>query len=191
MDYEIILDIFISTIIPATFKSVNKGNKVFGGAVLNKKDLSIITFGLNNEIINPLLHGEISTINNFFRLNNKFNPKDCIFISTHEPCSMCLSAITWSGFKNFYFFFPYSDTKNKFSIPHDLKIMSEIFNLNNGEYIKNNQYWNSYSIIEEINRLPNEMKDSLKVKINQIYKEYENLSDKYQQNKIQNKIPLN
>jgi tRNA(Arg) A34 adenosine deaminase TadA len=134
IDYDRILDIFILNIIPQTFENVKNGNKIFGGAILDKKDLSIITIGLNNEIMNPLLHGEISTINNFFNLKNNLNSSNYIFLSTHEPCSLCLSAIAWAGFNNFYYFFPYADTKDKFLIPHDLNIMSEIFNID-GENI--------------------------------------------------------
>ena len=190
MNYEKLLDIIILNIIPRTIINVAKGNKIFGAAILNRDDLSIATIGLNNEIYNPLLHGEISTINNFFNLNKRNDSKDYIFLTTHEPCSLCLSAITWSGFDNFYYFFPYSDTKNKFSIPHDLKIMYEIFNIKQGNYNSSNFYWQSFSIINEIFNLPIDLKKRLKLKINKIFKEYEYLSIKYQENKDLNKIPL-
>ena len=104
---------------------------------------------------------------------------------------MCLSAITWSGFDNFYYFFPYEETKNKFQIPHDLNILKEIFNIKKGNYNKSNQYWKSYSIFEEISKLSNYKQISLNKKINIISKKYKNLSKIYQNNKINNKIPLN
>ena len=191
INYNRILDILILDIIPQTSKNVEKGNKIFGGAILDKKDLSVLTIGLNNEISNPLLHGEISTINNFFDIKNNLDSKNYIFFSTHEPCSLCLSAITWAGFNNFYYFFPYLDTKDKFSISHDLNIMSEVFNIDQGKYNVHNSYWKSFSIINEISKLPIENKEKLQLKIDKIYKEYEILSFKYQQNKSKNKIPLN
>ena len=37
IDYNYILDILILKIIPQTFKNVEKGDKIFGGAILDKK----------------------------------------------------------------------------------------------------------------------------------------------------------
>jgi len=190
MNYLKLLNIIIDEIIPLTQNNVDIGNKIFGGAIVNKKDFSTVCIGLNNEIQNPILHGEISTINNFFKNKYNINTKDCIFLSTHEPCSLCLSAITWSGFNNFYYFFPYMDTKNKFKITHDLNILSQIFNINNGNYNKINTYWRSYSILNEIKNLSFKKKIQLDIKIQKIYKKYNELSLKYQMTKKDNKIPL-
>ena len=191
INYSRLLDLILNEIIPLTYKNVSKGNKIFGGAIINKVDLSTICIGVNNEIINPLLHGEISTINNFFEKNKKIEPKECIFISTHEPCSLCLSAITWSGFNNFYYFFPYEDTNDKFNIVHDLNILSQVFNIKNGKYNNSNSYWQSFSILKEINKLSTNEGEILNSKINQINKIYEDLSIKYQISKKENNIPLN
>ena len=154
---------------------------------LSKSDLSLISIGTNQEIKNPLFHGEISAIINFFEKNSN-NPKDYYFISSHQPCSMCLSAITWSGFDNFYYFFSYDDTKNSFKIPHDLNILSEVFKIKDGNYNLINNYWKSFSITSEINRLG--LSDKLSNKIQNIRDQYEKLSKKYQETKTNNKIPL-
>ena len=66
INYSRILDLILNEIIPLTYTNVLKGNKIFGGGIISKHDLSTICIGVNNEIENPLLHGEISTINNFF-----------------------------------------------------------------------------------------------------------------------------
>ncbi|MBO6468822.1 MAG: nucleoside deaminase, partial [Pelagibacteraceae bacterium] len=183
----------LNEIIPATKKSISKGNKIFGAAILNKNDLSTVIIGTNNEIINPLNHGEISTINEYFNfnLNNKTQPTDCIFLSTHEPCSLCLSAITWSGFDNIYYFFPYKKTKDLFNIPHDINILKEIFKLDNGDYNRINSYWRSYSIIDEIKKLKDSEEYNFENNIKKIYQEYVKLSKLYQENKEKNLIPLN
>ena len=191
--YNILISKILEEIIPASKISISKGNKIFGAAILKKEDLSTVVIGTNNEIVNPLFHGEIFTIYEYFslNLNKKIKPSECVFLSTHEPCSLCLSAITWSGFDNFYFFFPYKETKDKFKIPHDLNILKEVFNLNNGNYNKNNNYWKSYSIIDEISKLNDSEKYKVNDQINKIYQEYEELSRLYQKNKDKNIIPLN
>ena len=187
--YNKILDIFLNNLIPETKISVSKGNKIFGAFVLNKTDLSLVVTGVNNEIENPIYHGEISTIINFFKLRN-LNPKDYLFVSSHEPCSLCLSAITWSGFDNFYYLFHYEETESTFNIPYDLKILKEVFKIDKGEYSKNNTFWQSYSIIEEIKKLQNSENDKLLAKIKEINKLYEDISNNYQSAKNSNHIPL-
>ena len=128
----------------------------------------------------------------FYELDKNIRPdeKNCIFLSSHEPCSLCLSAITFSGFDNFYYLFPYQSTSDEFNIPHDLNILKEVFNISEGKYIKENSYWKSYNI----NMLLDELKDTNKKKLidsfNEIKRQYFDLSNKYQSSKEKNFIPL-
>jgi tRNA(Arg) A34 adenosine deaminase TadA len=103
-------------IIPLTREGVRNGNKVFGAAMLKKSDLSTIIAGTNHETENPLWHGEIYTINKYYEMVNKdeskrVDPKNVIFFSTHEPCTLCSSAITWGGYDNFYYLFSHEDSR--------------------------------------------------------------------------------
>ena len=186
------LDVFNNDILPLTYKGVNSGNKIFGAAIIRKDNYSLVVAGSNNETENPLWHGETYTLKKFYEINKKIRPdeKSCIFLSSHEPCSLCLSAITFAGFDNFYYLFPYKSTSEEFSIPHDLNILKEVFNINDGNYIKNNSYWKSYSINNLINKLEETKKKKFKNLFNNIKKNYFDLSNKYQTSKENNSIPL-
>ena len=186
------LDIFTKEILPITEKGVSKGNKIFGAAILKKKDLSLVVAGSNNETENPIWHGETHTLKKFYEINKNSRPneKDCIFLCSHEPCSLCLSAITFSGFDNFYYLFPYEMTSDEFSIPHDLKILKEVFKVNNGEYNKENSYWKSHSIHMLIEKLSSLKKEKFMNQLEEIKKSYIILSNKYQASKNENFIPL-
>ena len=186
------IDVFENNILPLTAKGVSLGNKIFGAAIIKKNDYSLVVAGSNNETENPIWHGEIDTLKKFYEMDIKTRPeeKNCIFLSSHEPCSLCLSAITFSGFDNFYYLFPYQSTTDEFSIPHDLNILEKVFNVKNGNYINENTYWKSYSINKLINELTTNKKKSLIASFKNIKKTYKELSDKYQSNKQENKIPL-
>ena len=186
------LDVFNNDILPLTYKGVNSGNKIFGAAIIRKDNYSLVVAGSNNETENPLWHGETYTLKKFYEINKKKRPeeKNCIFLTSHEPCSLCLSAITFSGFDNFYYLFPYQSTSEEFSIPHDLNILKEVFKINDGSYIKNNSYWKSYSINNLINKLEETKKKKFKNLFKNIKKNYFDLSNKYQTSKENNSIPL-
>ena len=189
---EKLLNIFLSEVLPLTEKGVAKGNKIFGAAIIKKDDLSLVIAETNNEIENPLWHGEMHAIKKFYELNSEKRPneKDCMFLSSHEPCSMCLSAITFSGFDNFYYLFPYSVTNNEFNIPHDLNILKEVFKITDGKYNKENSYWRSQSINMLIESLSHQKKEKILKQFDEIKKKYQALSNEYQENKSENSIPL-
>ena len=183
---------FKDEILPLTFEGVNSGNKIFGAAIINKNDHSLVVAGTNNETKNPLWHGEIHTLKKFYEVDKKKRPdeKNCIFLSSHEPCSLCLSAITFAGFNNFYYLFPYESTSEEFKIPHDLNILKEVFNVTDGKYIKENSYWKSYAINNLIEEIKTNNKKKLIDAFDQIKKIYVDLSNKYQSSKEESSIPL-
>ena len=186
------LDVFNKNILPLTLKGVDSVNKIFGAAIIKKDDYSLVVAGSNNETENPLWHGETHTLKKFYEIDNETRPKEknCIFLSSHEPCSLCLSAITFSGFDNFYYLFPYESTSEEFNIPHDLNILKQVFNINDGNYIKNNSYWSGYNINNLINKLEDSKKEKLINSFNNIKKKYFDLSNKYQSLKEKTTIPL-
>ena len=191
-----LLVVIETEIIPLTFKGVRNGNKVFGAAMLRKSDLSTILVGANHETENPLWHGEVYTINKYYEMVNKdeskrVDPKDVIFFATHEPCTLCSSAITWAGYDNFYYFFSHEDSRDSFNIGHDLRILKEVFKHDPGGYARQNQYWTAYSVIDLINNCDAETKSGFIERVEKIKKIYTQMSDIYQANKGKAKnIPL-
>lgn len=187
-----LLNVIANDIVPLTQSAVSAGNKVFGAAILRKDDLTLVMAGTNNENENPLWHGEVHTLKLFYELPESERPRteDCIFLATHEPCSLCLSAITWTGFDNFYYLFGYEDTAATFNIPHDLKILQEVFDLDGGNYKRENAFWTSHSITEIIAGLPSEEQKSLTERVSDLNSVYSGLSDTYQQSKGAAGIPL-
>ncbi|GAA5867289.1 hypothetical protein JCM8547_003150 [Rhodosporidiobolus lusitaniae] len=199
----------LHSIIPLTRSGVEAGSKVFGAAVLKRTEkggLTTVTVGTNTETENPLLHGEITTINQFYVLPKDKRPeaKDTIFFATHEPCSLCLSGITWGGWKEFYYLFTYEDTRDAFSIPYDIDILESVFRVPSScahespsdlaarpLYNRANKFFTSSSVGELIAKVEDEEeRKELEELVVQVKKEYEGLSEGYQKDKGNKGIPL-
>lgn len=187
-----LLDVIEHDIVPLTEKGVAAGNKIFGAAVLSKSDLSLVLAETNNETENPLWHGEMHCLKRFYELPKYERPatRDLIFLTTHEPCSLCLSAITWAGFDNFFYFFSHTDSRDSFAIPHDLNILKEVFRLEPGGYARENAYWRAMGLREETEALSGPEREKARARIARIEAAYARLSEVYQDGKSENDIPL-
>ena len=170
------LDVIEEDIVPLTARGVSIGCKVFGAAVLKKDDLSLVVAGTNHEAFSPLWHGEVYTIKLFYELQGHPDPSECLFLSTHEPCSMCISALAWAGFREIYYFFGYDQTQDDFNIPHDLRMLREVFGC--AAPTKDNIYFKSRSLIELAGGL--EDKEMANGRIERIKETYAGLSAVYQ-----------
>ncbi|CAL5872082.1 uncharacterized protein PFLUO_LOCUS6339 [Penicillium psychrofluorescens] len=120
---------------PLSAAAVAGGSKLFGAAILLKSDLSVVYADTNQERGSPLWHGETWTLKQFFEIPADQRPdvKECLFLTTHEPCSLCLSAILWSGFDNFVYMYTYEETHYVFECHGDLDIFNDVFNIRQGE----------------------------------------------------------
>jgi tRNA(Arg) A34 adenosine deaminase TadA len=197
-----LLDVIEFDIAARTHQGVAGGNKLFGAAILRKSDLSLVIAETNNETENPLWHGEMHAIKRFYELPPDQRPetKDCIFLATHEPCSLCLSGITWSGFDNFYYLFSYEDTRDSFGIPHDIAILKEVFAVPDPEigtvspdrplYNPVNRFWQSHSIGQMVTGLDRADREALLSRLDVINAFYNDVSAVYQESKGSKGIPL-
>jgi tRNA(Arg) A34 adenosine deaminase TadA len=197
-----LLDVIELDLAPMSRRRIAEGDKIFGAAILRKSDLSLIVGDTNNETSNPLWHGEIYTIKKFYELPRESRPesKDCIFLATHEPCSLCLSGITWSGFDNFYYLFSYEDTRDAFNIPHDIRILKEVYAVPDPDraevapgrdlYNRSNAFFESHSIQAMIGGLDRGNKENLTARVDDLSALYRDLSDIYQRDKGKRGIPL-
>lgn len=141
-----LLSVIRDDIYPMTVKAVLKGNNLFGAAVLDGNDLSPIVVGTNLREENPTYHGEMVTIDRFYHLAERPDPGNTVFLSTHEPCPMCLSALAWAGFREIYFLFDYGETASDFAMPTDREMLEQIF-LSGGTAYRN-PFFSMYSIRE-------------------------------------------
>lgn len=179
-------------ILPLTVRGVASGNKVFGAALLDRQSFSTVLAETNNEIESPLHHGEMHLLKRYYEqpAATRAAPSDLLFLSTHEPCSLCLSAITWCGFDNFFYLFSHEDSRDAFAIPHDLKILKEVFDVDPGGYRRKNAFWESHGIGAMIDDLPDAERPPLSETVERLGRDYAKLSSRYQRDKDSNAIPL-
>lgn len=197
-----LLTVTLDSIIPLTRASVSHGSKLFGAAILHRSDLTPHTIATNNERLSPLLHGEINCIQTFFLTPPKEgetrpSPKDCIFYATHEPCSLCLSGITWAGFNEFYYLFTYEDSRDLFGIPYDIDILKSVYQVPSDNdtpeslsqkplYNRTNKFFTGRSVADLVAELPQESERvKWKGEIERVKGLYDELSETYQKGKAE------
>lgn len=189
-----------TSIVPLTAQAVTNGCKLFGAAILDRRTLKPLSVATNNERASPLLHGEINCIQQFYTVDypdpaSRPSPQDdCVFFATHEPCSLCLSGITWSGFREFYYLFTYEDSRDLFSIRYDIDILQEVFRVQGSEtdeqvkarplYNRDNKFFKARSVAELIDTVTDaEAKAALLSEFERVKKLYNGLSETYQNGK--------
>ncbi len=177
-------------ILPLTRAGVAAGNKIFGAAILREADWSTVIAETNAETENPLWHGEIHCLKRLHERPDPPDPRGLVFLSTHEPCTMCLSAIAWAGFDRIVYLFSHQDSRDAFAIPHDLKMLEEVFGLPPGGYRRDNAFFTARSLGELIAAAPEAQRAALLSQERAIRDEYAALSEAYQAGKLDNRIPL-
>lgn len=156
-------------LIPKLRDSVAAGNLPFGAAILAQEGLKAVTVSTNNVRDSPLLHGETNCIREFFLKPEDTRPeaRASVFFATHEPCSLCLSGIAWTGFPVVYHLFTYEETHDLLGVSGDIDILEEVFRVrapgdsdeslrDRPLYNRRNKYFSVVSISELIDTIPDE-----------------------------------
>eukprot|EP00775_Hariotina_reticulata_P007558 gene7558-7766_t len=124
----------------ATKDTVDKGNSPFGAAILanQPEDGYPLLHADANKVQTagtPTAHGEISTINSYFSkypdASQRVPPSDTIFLSTHQPCSMCSSGLAFGGFRRVFYGFDFGMQVNGGEGAGDIldvTVIEEVFN---------------------------------------------------------------
>jgi tRNA(Arg) A34 adenosine deaminase TadA len=175
-------------------KGVQDGNKVFGAAILLDDTTEeatscwpLVVARSNEETTSTLLHGEVNCLLAYSGIVNDKNgiveekcpkPQECIFLSTHEPCCMCISSIVWSGFTRVYYLFGYEVTKEQ-GIPHDINIMHELWGV--PTYRRRNKFVSTASIPQLVKELSDDDPDKaiLQKQIDELTERYKELAHQY------------
>ena len=192
-----LLNVTGSSIIPLTRTKVSQGCKLFGAAILEKSTLKPVTVATNDERTSPLLHGEINCIQAYAASPKESRPnaKDCVFFATHEPCSLCLSGITWSGFNEIVYLFTYEDSRDLFAIPYDIDILQSVFQVASAEdtpetlaakplYNRTNKFFRARSVAELVDCIESDAdRKKWEREVVRIKSLYSGLSDVYQKGK--------
>jgi len=145
------MDVVEQDIVPLTLRGVKMGAKVFGAALLKRKDLGLVVASTNHESSSPLWHGEVFAIKEFYELQTHPAPDECMMLATHQPCCMCASAIAWAGFPEVWYVFGYEQTNEDFNIPHDQRMIQDIFKT--AEPNPDNRYYKMRSLVALIPEL--------------------------------------
>jgi len=75
--------------------SLKEGNKGFGVVIVKNDEILVQTHDTEVTDNDPTAHAEINGIKKVVKIIGK-ELENCILISTHEPCPMCMTAIVWS-----------------------------------------------------------------------------------------------
>lgn len=175
-----LLDVIEQDIVPKTRAGVAAGNELFGAAILHKSDLRLVLAETSNETENPLWHGELLAVTRFYELDRTIRPhaRDCVFVSSHEPCALCLSAIAHSGFDNFFYLFSREEGRARAHVSYDQRVMRELFGLPSPTYHVQNAYWNSYSLRAAVDTTPDPRRLPLVAHIERLQGLYGELSSR-------------
>ena len=95
MYYKEYYEKFMEIAIEEAKLSLKEGNKGFGVVIVKSDKILVRSHDTEVTDNDPTAHAEINSIKKAVQIIGK-ELENCILISTHEPCPMCMTAIVWS-----------------------------------------------------------------------------------------------
>ena len=103
-------------------------------------------------------------------------------------------------FDNFYYLFSYEDTRDSFGIPHDIRILQEVYAVPDPDraavapdrplYNRRNAFFESHNLQQMIAGMDRSTKERLVARVDDLNAAYNDLSATYQKDKGGKGIPL-
>lgn len=87
---------FMAVAIEEAIRAVKYGEHPVGAVIVNNNEIVASANNRTHRDIDPTHHAEVVSIRRAARKLNTKRLKGCVLYSTHEPCSMCASAIVLS-----------------------------------------------------------------------------------------------
>ena len=188
-----LLDVIEHDILPITRAGVAEGNKAFGAAILRKSDLSLVIADANRENQEPPVPWRdcdpecvLRSAGDGSAENQRVFFPDRPRILSHVPVGDHLG-----GVRQLLYLFDYTATRDTFRIPHNLKILQDVFRLPDGAYAHRNDFWHCHDVNEMAAASPDAQAAGFRQRIGRIREAFVALSETYQQSKSANDIPLN
>jgi tRNA(Arg) A34 adenosine deaminase TadA len=150
---KLLLEVVRDEILPLTESEMARGNVSCGSAILRADTLTSVMVGADNRGTNPLFHGNIDSINRFFKLPVHPPTEELIFLATHDPCPMCAAAIAWAGFKELWILFGQGEVELEPTMRPSPAMYRDLFGV---EGIRqDNGYYARYGIKKQVATSPN------------------------------------
>jgi hypothetical protein len=168
----------------------------------------------------PMSHGENTTesfVHVCFTISTRLT-RSCFslaIVQRYGFSSLCLSAIAWSGFPHVFYLFSYQDTRDAFSIPHDIDILASVFprqtcshsdsdsppsssseqqqihDDSSALYNRENKFFHARSLADLVGDLEDETeRGEMERWMREVRSDYDALAKIYEKNKGQAEIPL-